>query len=98
MGGHVVTDRELDVLNACTRIPQDIWWLIVYVEDGKPKYRYFLSSSSAQLPYLIKFVKEIIDKEIPHLIFAIWHGNRRTDAFLVNANTLIKVLGDAGSK
>jgi len=57
-----------------------------------------LSSSSEQLPRLIEFVKTKNEKGVPHLIFAIWHGKHRTDAFLVNAETLLKVLGNARSK
>ncbi len=98
MGGHVVIGRENDVLEACITNPQAIWWLVVYIEDGKLKYRYIISSSSQQRPLLINLVKELKRNGLQHLIFAIWHGRYRTDVFLVNADTLIKVLGNDGGK
>ncbi len=90
MGGHVIEGRDDDVLEACKIYRQDIWWLVVYVKDSKIDYEYFLSSSSEQLPRLLKFVRELNSKDIPLLIFAIWHGKRRTDAFLVRVEKLLE--------
>jgi len=92
MGGHVVVDKELDVLKACTIHTQDIWWLITYTKNEEIKYKYFLSSSREQRPELIEFVKSLKENNIPHIIFAIWHGKQRTDAFLIKGETLLKVL------
>ncbi len=91
MGGHVIVGKESDVFNACKRDPQAVWWLIVYLlNDGELKYKYFLSSSSEQLPRLMQFITRLYEGGRNHLIFAIWHGRRRTDAFLIKPDVLLR--------
>lgn len=41
---------------------------------------------------IVKFVKKLIDEKIPHLVFAIWHGKWRTDAFLVDSKKILERL------
>jgi len=92
MGGHVIKNRDEDVLKACKIYKQDIWWLIVYLNKNKLEYAYFLSSSSQQFPRLLQFVKELKNRKTDFLVFAIWHGKRRTDAFLINPDKLLEVI------
>jgi len=95
MGGHVVVGRENDILEHCKAYtPQSIWWLVIFVEDGELKYDYILSSSRQQLRNLVKFLKELKAKEVKHLVFAIWHGQRRTDAFIVSSGRILEEFGD----
>jgi len=92
MSGRVRVGEEDHVLESCLDklYKQSIWWLVVYFEEGQLKYQYI--HSSAHIDALVKFVKKLIDEKIPHLVFAIWHGKWRTDAFLVDSKKILERL------
>jgi len=94
MGGHVRVGEDERVLRSLDMYRQDIWWLIVYLEDGDLKYDYVLSSSSVQLPRLRELLKRLREKGLKHLVFAIWHGERRTDAFLMDSSKVLRHVGE----
>ena len=90
MGGHVRVGEDEVVLGNLDRNVQDIWWIVVYLEDEELKYDYVLSSSSAQLPKLREILERLREKGLKHLVFAIWHGARRTDAFLMDSEKVLE--------
>jgi len=94
MGGHVRTGEGERVLRNLNMYKQDIWWLIVYLENGKLKYDYILSSSSIQLSRLRELLENLKEKKLKHLVFAIWHGKRRTDIFLIDSNKVLEYVGE----
>jgi hypothetical protein len=93
MSGHVRVGEDDRVLEICLDklYKQDIWWLVVYFDGSEVRYTYF--PSSAHVESLAKFVRELIEDNIPHLVFAIWHGKRRTDAFLVDSQKIVERFG-----
>lgn len=77
MGGHVRVGEEDEVLGNIRRLPQDIWWIVVYIDDnGDLKYRYFLSSAKANLKSLKEFLEDLKERNTKMLIFAVWHGRQ----------------------
>ena len=98
MGGQVIEGKEDDVLNVCKEYVQDVWWLIVINDGGRLAYRYVVSCARSRIPELVNLVKELLNKGIPHIVFAVWHGKWRTDIFVVPSEKIIEVLGHgAGS-
>ena len=53
------------------------------------KYNYVLSSSLTQLPKLRESLEKLKEKRLKHILFAIWHGRRRTDAFLLDSDKVL---------
>ncbi len=92
MGGHVRENEDEHVFEACLRLRQDIWWIIVYFEDNEMKYNYFRSSAKENLKALKQSLQKIVKEEKPHIILAVWHGKNRTDTFLIKTNKLLEFL------
>ena len=98
MAGEVIEGKEDDVLNMCKKYTQDVWWLIVFSANNRLDYRYVISCARSRIPELVNLVKDLVTRNIPHIVFAIWHGRWRTDIFIVSSKKIIEVLGhDAGN-
>jgi len=87
--GHVRVGETGRVLEAARRDSR-IWWLIVYEEDGGLGYTYVQSSARANLRLLLDALRRLRGRR--HLVFAVWHGQYRTDLFLVDPEEVVRGL------
>jgi len=90
MTRYVRINEEENVIEKLGIYKKQIWWLVIYFENNELKYTYFKSTIS-ELVSLKNFVKNLNEKKIPFLVFAIWHDSYRTDAFLFRPEYIDKV-------
>jgi len=95
MSGHVRIGEDERVLETCQDelYRQDIWWLVIYFSEDGLKHTYFQSSAKANLKALANFIRELEEVKAPHIVFAIWHGRNRTDAFLIDPKKIVERFG-----
>lgn len=90
MTRYVRINEEENVIEKLGIYKKQIWWLVIYFENNELKYTYFKSTIS-ELVSLKNFVKNLNEKKIPFLVFAIWYDSYRTDAFLFRPEYIDKV-------
>jgi len=75
-----------------SRARYKIWWLLIFVdgETGEMRYVSTLSSAPTWLRQLHSLVSSLKREGARLLLFAVWHGSHRTDAFHVDPDRFLK--------
>jgi len=72
----------------------DCWYILIKSKKGKLEYDYYTGGIGNKIA-LYGDLEKLLVENVSVLVFGVWHGNWRTDAFLLNPKKLVRNLRKA---